>query len=70
MKGDVAMKIFVDESCVGCGLCAELCPEVFFVLNNDKAEIKEKHVEENFEKVQTAAESCPVEAIVLDGEER
>ena len=34
------MRVTVDEeTCIGCGLCAETCPEVF-EMNDDKARVK------------------------------
>ena len=54
------------ELCIGCGLCAEICPEVF-AMGEDMIAIV--IVEESPESaqgcVQDAADSCPVEAIQL-----
>ena len=34
------MKATVDASlCVGCGLCTEICPDIF-IMENDKAAVK------------------------------
>ena len=62
------MKAQVDaELCVGCGLCVDVCPDVF-VMEGDKAKIKSNPVpngsEENCNK---AKEDCPVEAIIIEG---
>ncbi|MFN4226753.1 MAG: ferredoxin [Candidatus Ratteibacteria bacterium] len=61
------MKVRIDENlCTGCGLCVDICSEVFEMgetvskvkLNNIPSELEEK--------VKEAAESCPVEAIIIE----
>lgn len=61
------MKVTVDEeTCIGCGLCAETCPEVF-EMKDDKACVKGNEVPEGAaDTARTAAEECPVEAIQVD----
>ena len=61
------MRVTVDkEGCIGCGLCAETCPEVF-ELQDDKACVKMEEVpEEPEETCREAAEECPVEAIQVE----
>jgi ferredoxin len=66
------MRVIVDEeTCIGCGLCAETCPDVF-EMNDDKAKVKveEVRVDEAPEGVieccKEAAENCPVEAIQIE----
>jgi ferredoxin len=48
------------EKCIGCGLCASLCKEVFAMGKNGKAYVKEQ---KKIPCVKEAIESCPVEAI-------
>jgi len=61
------MRVVVDEeTCIGCGLCAETCPEVF-EMNDDKAKVKVGEVPKNVaESCREAVENCPVEAIQME----
>ncbi|MFA4843632.1 MAG: ferredoxin [Candidatus Margulisiibacteriota bacterium] len=52
-----------NELCIGCGVCVDMCPEVFTMTAEGKAQaIKEACEEHSMEEVATA---CPVEAINL-----
>ena len=61
------MRVRVDEEvCVGDETCVEVCPEVF-EMKGDVAVAKMKEVAEEFEGAcKEAAESCPVEAILIE----
>ena len=61
------MKVAVDEGlCVGCGLCADTCPEAF-AMEEDKAKIKANPVPANSEDCcKKVKEDCPVEAITIE----
>ncbi len=58
-------KPVVDQNeCIGCGLCADLCPEVFqlvdeksIVIGPDKCDTCD---------IEEAVDACPVEAITLE----
>jgi len=61
------MRVVVDEEiCIGCGLCAETCPDVF-EMNDDKARVEVDEVPEDVtESCKEAVENCPVEAIQIE----
>ena len=61
------MKATVDEeTCIGCGLCSETCPEVF-EMTDDKVTVKVDEVPKDVIKTcREAAENCPVEAIQIE----
>ena len=61
------MKVSISEDdCAGCGLCEEICPEVFEVVD-DIAKVKVAVVPKELEDaVREAAESCPTEAILIE----
>jgi ferredoxin len=61
------MRVTVDEeTCIGCGLCTETCPEVF-EMKDDKAIAKMDEVPANLaDTARGAAEDCPVEAIKIE----
>lgn len=52
----------VDQAlCIGCGVCVDMCPEVFVMTAEGKAQaIKNECEIHNLEEV---ADACPVEAI-------
>ena len=62
------VKVWIDEDeCTGCGLCEDVCPEVFEL--NDVAKVKEGADFNKFgEKIKEAAEDCPSEAIQFEEE--
>ena len=61
------MKATVDERiCSGCGLCEQICPAVFEMVD-DVAQVKTEPVPAGQENsCREAAESCPVEAITIE----
>ena len=60
------MKAIVDqETCIGCGLCAQVSPDVF-EMKGDKAVLKVKNLTEDMvEAAKSAADQCPVTAITV-----
>ena len=55
-------KVSVDAStCVGCGLCEQLCPEVFKLGEDGIAQVKGSECSQH--NLSEIAEQCPVTAI-------
>lgn len=50
------------DLCIGCGACAALCPNTFAIGSDGKSEVKD---ESDLSCAQSAAESCPVQAIEI-----
>ena len=61
------MKAIVDAgACVGCGLCADTCPEVF-EMDGDVAKVIVNPVPKTVEDTcREASDNCPVTAITLE----
>lgn len=61
------MRAYVDkETCTGCGLCVETCPEVF-EMQGDIAGVRVDEVaEDSKDCARQATEECPVEAITIE----
>lgn len=58
-------KVTVDENaCVGCGLCVNLCPNVFEL--NESGIVKVKANESEGCDLQDIASQCPVNAITVE----
>ncbi|MBC8059594.1 MAG: ferredoxin [Clostridiaceae bacterium] len=62
------MKGFVNKnSCIGCGICVSLCPEVFIMDNDGKAEAIDSEIQGRFvEDAKDAETGCPVGAITIE----
>lgn len=58
------MKYFVNENCIGCGLCTNVCPEIFAMSDAGVAIASGNEVPETqMESAKEAAHGCPVDAI-------
>ena len=54
----------VDENkCIGCGLCASLCPDTFQMNLDGKSEVVNST---DSDCAKNAAVNCPVEAILIN----
>jgi ferredoxin len=61
---DIKMKVWIDEGCIACRLCEEICPDVFIV--DESASVMEENIPGNEDAILEAAEECPVEVIIVD----
>lgn len=62
------MRAFVDkELCIGCGLCEDICPEVFSIGDDGKAVATDDQIPEDIiEDARDAMDQCPTEAITIE----
>ena len=62
------MKGFVDkETCIGCGLCPEVCPDIFEMDDDGLAIARDIEIPEDIEdSAKDAEESYPVAAITVE----
>lgn len=60
------MKVVIDQDgCIGCGLCASTCPEVFKMNDDNIAEVIKQPTEVT-SNVQEAVDGCPVQVISIE----
>lgn len=58
------MKVTIDRSgCIGCGLCAGTCPEVFRMDDEGKAEVYAQPDKNSEAAAAEAEENCPASVI-------
>lgn len=70
-KGDYYMKKpYVNhDECIGDGICAELCPEVFELRDDGLAYVINENPDESlYDKINEAIEECPALAISMEEE--
>lgn len=60
---DVATLCLSQDQCIGCGMCAAVCPHRVFTMKSDKAQIAEKN---RCMECGACALNCPVGAISVD----
>ena len=59
------MNATVNENCIGCGLCAGTCPEVFH-MGDDGLALRDAAAVGQLEAAQEARDGCPVSAISIE----
>ena len=66
-QGGSKMRPEIDESlCIGDAICADICPEVFEMRDNDLAHVIDENPSPDLhEKVKEAADACPTSAILI-----
>ena len=58
-------KVWIEDGCISCGLCEDICPEVFKIV--DLATVLEGvNYSEYEDGIKDAAEGCPVEVIKFE----
>ena len=60
------MKVSIVEGCIGCGMCAGTCPEVFRMQDDGTAEVYHQPETQDEPLAKEAAEGCPVGVIVIE----
>ncbi len=55
-------KVWIDDECIACGTCVDICPEVF-ELTGEIASLVDGADLSLEDAIVEAAEACPVEAI-------
>jgi ferredoxin len=52
------------EMCIGCGLCVETCPEIFYM--KDGLAVARRNQDCDEHDLEEVASECPVEAIAVE----
>jgi len=55
-------KVWIEEGCIACGLCEDICPKVF-VVEDEAVVIEGADFVANDECIKESAIECPVEVI-------
>ena len=60
-------RVWVEDGCTACGLCEEICPEVFELGDWEEAIVKQDaDLNAYEEEIKESAENCPVEVIQIE----
>ncbi len=55
------------DGCISCGLCPDICPEVFRIAEDGFAEVYGEVTKDNVDNAKRAENSCPVSVISVEG---
>jgi len=58
-------KVWIEEGCTSCGMCEEICPEVF-EMPDEAQVIQGADFSAHEDNIKEAADSCPVEIIIYE----
>ena len=61
-------KVWIEDECTLCGVCEDLCPEVFSMGDETTTVLDGADLEGNGDCIREAADNCPVEIIKFSGE--
>ena len=62
-------KVWIEDECTICGVCEDLCPDVFDMGDETTTIIGGADFEANEDCIREAADNCPVEIIKIEVEE-
>jgi ferredoxin len=61
------MKATIDhDGCISCGMCIDICPDIFRMGNDEKAEVYGEINASNEDSAKEARDSCPVSVISIE----
>ena len=64
MLADIKLsKVWIEEGCIVCNSCEDICPEVFKVLDDSCIVLSDVDYSEYADAIRIAAEDCPTEVI-------
>jgi ferredoxin len=56
-------KVWIEEGCTVCGVCSDLCPDVFGMGDDSSFVIEGANLASNSDAIIDASRNCPVEII-------
>lgn len=60
------MKATVNDSCISCGMCQDICGNIFRIGDSGKAEAIAEITPEDAASAKEARDACPVSAISIE----